>query len=125
VTKNPDPEHGKRMRTLKVRQLAALGISPEQGSAYLDYCEKGRPTTVEAIVKLDACFALVLDADAKIRCYDEDLLSDSFRAVLTGAAVEFPRNIRIALSKHCKFIRRTDVMVLAVRKKVREFLSRS
>jgi len=125
VTKNPDPNHAARMRALKIRQLAALGITPEQGTAYLDYCEKGRPITVEAVVALNACFVRIDEANAKSGRYDMALLSDSFRAILAGAAAEFPRDIRIALTKKCKFIRRTDVMILAVRKKVREFLNRS
>lgn len=80
VTKNPSPKYLRRLRALKKRQLAELGL-PEN-EFYVDLCAGKRPKTKEELLTAAVFFHTALEANRAVRRYDQALLADSFRSIL-------------------------------------------
>jgi glycosyltransferase involved in cell wall biosynthesis len=86
VTKNPSPKYMQRLRSLKTRQLAQLGLSPDGPGAEL-FCTGKRPQTKEEICNTATLYSQMLAANKEKNCYDPALLEQSLRGVILSAAV--------------------------------------
>lgn len=86
VTKNPSAKYMERLRALKVRQLAQLGIAPDCPGREL-FCAGGKPKTKEEICHTAQLYSQMLAANKEKEIYDPVLLEQSLCGVILGAAL--------------------------------------
>ena len=86
VTKNPSEKYMQRLRSLKLRQLAQLGISPD--SAGVDrFCAGKRPENEEQILGTAQLYSRMLAANGAKGYYQPVLLERVLRGVILSAAM--------------------------------------
>ena len=100
VTKNPSEKYMTRLRALKSRQLAQLGLPEQELEQYLALSMGKRPRTGEELLCADGFFHRVSQANRSAGCYDPDLLEASFRSILLSSAAALPRSETSDLRTH-------------------------
>lgn len=121
VTKNPSPKYMARLRALKTRQLAQLGISAE-GPGTEVFCAGGRPKTKEEICDAAALYIQMLEANAKKRLYDPARLEQSLRGVILSAALPLGMDTCREIAGQTALLKLADVRKNRLKQRIKNVL---
>lgn len=122
VTKNPSEKYLLRLRALKDRQMAELGL--EKNQFFFDFSAGKRPKTLEELTEAANFFEAVLGANAAVHRYHEALLSDSFRSVLLSGAAQLSPAEQKALRARTGLLTAGDLLRHTLKSKLKRLLGR-
>lgn len=104
VTRNPSEKYLSRMRSLKNRQLAELGIEPEEELAecYFRFCIGKRPENLQEVTAFCKLLEMVLEANQQTKVYDGKKLRGNFKNVAVSVALNLQNKDALELCNNQK-----------------------